>query len=101
MSRSWDIVGIVLISGVSCSAPYPGYVYSYASQFPSKLKVFAYDFGIKHNICLKSYGYKISVVQSTWPAAETLKLKLGGVLFSNGLGQPSAVLMLLKQSSKF
>ncbi|KAF2289357.1 hypothetical protein GH714_035303 [Hevea brasiliensis] len=55
--------------------------------------VVAYDFGIKHNILrrLASYGCKITVVPSKWPALETLKMKPDGVLFSNGPGDPSAV----------
>lgn len=57
------------------------------------IKVVAYDFGIKQNILrrLASYGCKITVVPSTWPASETLKMKPDGVLFSNGPGDPSAV----------
>lgn len=57
------------------------------------MKVVAYDFGIKHNILrrLASYGCKITVVPSTWPASETLKMNPDGVLFSNGPGDPSAV----------
>ena len=53
----------------------------------------AYDFGIKQNILrrLASYGCKITVVPSTWPASETLKMKPDGVVFSNGPGDPSAV----------
>lgn len=56
-------------------------------------KVVAYDFGIKQNILrrLASYGCKITVVPSTWPASETLKMNPDGVLFSNGPGDPSAV----------
>lgn len=56
-------------------------------------KVVAYDFGIKHNILrrLASCGCEITVVPSTWPASETLKLNPDGVLFSNGPGDPSAV----------
>lgn len=40
---------------------------------------------------MASYGCKITVVPSTWPASETLKMKPDGVLFSNGPGDPSAV----------
>ena len=62
-------------------------------MFVYELKFIAYDFGIKHNVlrCLSSYGCKITVVPSTWPAPETLKIKPDGVLFSNGPGDPSAV----------
>ncbi|XWS41390.1 hypothetical protein CRYUN_Cryun17cG0077700 [Craigia yunnanensis] len=100
MSRSWDIVGIDLISGVTCNAPYE-WVDKTKSEWDfnsngrdrETYRVIAYDFGIKHNILrrLASYGCKITVVPSTWPAAETLKLKPDGVLFSNGPGDPSAV----------
>jgi carbamoyl-phosphate synthase small subunit len=38
-----------------------------------------------------SYGCEITVVPSTWPAAEALKMKPDGILFSNGPGDPSAV----------
>ncbi|KAB5574003.1 hypothetical protein DKX38_001197 [Salix brachista] len=128
MSRSWDIVGIDLISGVTCTAPYEwvdktdpewdfncegrGDIYHVSMACLSLiqlnifaynllllffmlilgLKVIAYDFGIKHNILrrLSSYGCKITVVPSNWPASETLKMKPDGVLFSNGPGDPSA-----------
>ncbi|XP_062015084.1 carbamoyl-phosphate synthase small chain, chloroplastic-like [Rosa rugosa] len=100
MSRSWDIVGVDLISGVSCKTPHEWVDKTNSEwEFMSNRKdgeafrVVAYDFGIKSNILrrLASYGCKITVVPSTWPASETLKLKPDGVLFSNGPGDPSAV----------
>ncbi|KAF5946747.1 hypothetical protein HYC85_016975, partial [Camellia sinensis] len=111
MSRTWDIVGVDLISGVSCNAPYEwidktdsewefncnrrGETFHVSMLILSLcLKtVIAYDFGIKHNILrrLASYGCKITVVPSKWPASETLKMKPDGVIFSNGPGDPSAV----------
>ncbi|KAH7513212.1 hypothetical protein FEM48_Zijuj12G0172500 [Ziziphus jujuba var. spinosa] len=39
---------------------------------------------------LASYGCKITIVPSTWPALEVLKMKPDGVLFSNGPRDPSA-----------
>ncbi|KAJ6308603.1 hypothetical protein OIU76_018231 [Salix suchowensis] len=99
MSRSWDIVGIDLISGVTCTAPYewvdktdPEWDFNCEGR-GDIYHVTAYDFGIKHNILrrLSSYGCKITVVPSNWPASETLKMKPDGVLFSNGPGDPSAV----------
>ncbi|KAL0343134.1 UNVERIFIED_CONTAM: Carbamoyl-phosphate synthase small chain, chloroplastic, partial [Sesamum angustifolium] len=100
VSRTWDIVGVDLISGVTCKAPYE-WVDRTGSEWEFNLnrrneetfQVVAYDFGIKHNILrrLASYGCKITVVPSTWPASETLKMKPDGVLFSNGPGDPSAV----------
>ncbi|OAY33325.1 carbamoyl-phosphate synthase small chain, chloroplastic isoform X2 [Manihot esculenta] len=98
MSRSWDIVGVDLISGVSCTAPYEWVdktkpEWEFNSCGGEIYHVVAYDFGIKHNILrrLASYGCKITVVPSKWPASETLKMKPDGVLFSNGPGDPSAV----------
>ncbi|KAJ8528228.1 hypothetical protein K7X08_021920 [Anisodus acutangulus] len=100
MSRTWDIVGVDLISGVSCKSPYEwvdrtGSDWEFNDNGRNKetFNVVAYDFGIKHNILrrLASYGCKITVVPSTWPASETLKMKPDGVLFSNGPGDPSAV----------
>ncbi|RVW24745.1 Carbamoyl-phosphate synthase small chain, chloroplastic [Vitis vinifera] len=100
ISCSWDIVGVDLISGVSCNSPYEwvdktGSEWDFNSneRAGETFHVIAYDFGIKHNILrrLASYGCKITVVPSTWPASETLKMKPDGVLFSNGPGDPSAV----------
>ncbi|KAM3751700.1 hypothetical protein ACB098_04G129800 [Castanea mollissima] len=100
LSHSWDIVGVDLISGVSCKTPYE-WTDNTKSQWDfntngrdgNTFHIVAYDFGIKHNILrrLSSYGCKITVVPSTWPASETLKIKADGVLFSNGPGDPSAV----------
>ncbi|XP_059277771.1 carbamoyl-phosphate synthase small chain, chloroplastic-like [Lycium ferocissimum] len=100
MSRTWDIVGVDIISGVSCKSPYEwvdrtGSAWEFTDNGRNKetFNVVAYDFGIKHNILrrLASYGCKITVVPSTWPTSETLKIKPDGVLFSNGPGDPSAV----------
>ncbi|XP_059640550.1 carbamoyl-phosphate synthase small chain, chloroplastic-like [Cornus florida] len=100
MSRTWDIVGVDLISGVSCKAPYhwsdntdPEWDFNSKWRDGETFHVIAYDFGIKHNILrrLASYGCKITVVPSTWPSSETLKMKPDGVIFSNGPGDPSAV----------
>ncbi|PQM41175.1 carbamoyl-phosphate synthase small chain chloroplastic-like [Prunus yedoensis var. nudiflora] len=100
MSRSWDIVGVDLISDVSCKEPYEWvdktnseWEFNYSGRDGEAFHVVAYDFGIKHNILrrLASHGCKITVVPSTWPASEILKRKPDGVLFSNGPGDPSAV----------
>ncbi|CAH2066394.1 unnamed protein product [Thlaspi arvense] len=132
MSRSWDIVGLDLISDVSCKSPYEwldksdpewdfntnsrdGKPYKVSIYFTSSSlihalhqlltlslsfytfswtqKVIAYDFGIKHNILrrLSSYGCQITVVPSSFPASEALKMNPDGILFSNGPGDPSAV----------
>ncbi|KAJ7956972.1 Carbamoyl-phosphate synthase small chain [Quillaja saponaria] len=100
LSRSWDIVGVDLISGVSCKSPYEwvdktmlDWEFNSNGRVGETFRVVAYDFGIKHNILrrLASYGCKITIVPSTYPASETWKIKPDGVLFSNGPGDPSAV----------
>lgn len=103
MARKWKIVGVDLISGVSCNSPYEWSDTTHSEwEFSNgrndrghgeTFHVVAYDFGIKHNILrrLASCGCKITVVPSTWPAEETLKMKPDGVLFSNGPGDPAAV----------
>lgn len=99
MAKKWKIVGVDLISGVTCDAPYEWsdktdseWVFN-KDQSSATFHVVAYDFGIKHNILrrLTSYGCKITVVPANWPASEVLKLKPDGVLFSNGPGDPAAV----------
>ncbi|KAI3952945.1 hypothetical protein MKX01_028637 [Papaver californicum] len=100
MSHKWDIVGVDLISGVTCNAPYEWvdktgseWEFNTCDDVGKRFHVVAYDFGIKHNILrrLTSAGCKITVVPSTFPASEALKLNPDGVLFSNGPGDPSAV----------
>lgn len=102
MSKTWSIVGKDLITNVSCSEPYEWKdktegEWEFSETVPAadaeKYHVIAYDFGVKHNILrrLTSYGCKITVVPSTYPAAEVLKLNPDGILFSNGPGDPSAV----------
>lgn len=100
MARSWDIVGVDLISGVSCQSPYEWvdktgdeWEFNTEGRLGDSFNVVAYDFGVKYNILrrLKSYGCNITVVPSTWPASEALKMNPDGILFSNGPGDPSAV----------
>lgn len=100
MARRWKIVGVDLISGVSSGAPYEWsektdseWEFSNDKNDAEKFHVVAYDFGIKHNILrrLASYGCRITVVPSKWPALDTLKMNPDGVLFSNGPGDPAAV----------
>ncbi|BAS80534.1 carbamoyl phosphate synthase small chain, chloroplastic isoform 1 [Oryza sativa Japonica Group] len=99
MAKNWKIVGVDLISGVTCDAPYEWSDKTDSEwefkkgQSTESFHVVAYDFGIKHNILrrLTSYGCKITVVPANWPASEVLNLKPDGVFFSNGPGDPAAV----------
>ncbi|KAL8098262.1 hypothetical protein AgCh_031139 [Apium graveolens] len=91
MSRTWDIVVVSLYEWVDKTDK--EWDFNSSQREKEIFHVIAYDYVIKHNILrrLASYGCKITVVPSTWPASETLKMKPDGVLFSNGPGDPSAV----------
>ncbi|CAK9866418.1 unnamed protein product [Sphagnum jensenii] len=116
MARNWNIVGKDLITNVTCSKPYEwkektGDEWEFSSSVvpissssnssssvassdhQELFHVVVYDFGVKQNILrrLSSYGCKLTVVPSSWPASEVLKLNPDGILFSNGPGDPSAV----------
>ena len=56
-----------------------------------RLKIAAYDFGMKWNILrrLTSYGCDVRVYPATTPAAELLASKPDGVFLSNGPGDPA------------
>jgi len=58
-----------------------------------KLKLVAYDFGIKYNILrnLRQVGFEITLVNSRTSAAEVLAMNPDGVFLSNGPGDPAAL----------
>jgi carbamoyl-phosphate synthase small subunit len=60
---------------------------------PVRARVVAYDFGIKRNILrkLRDRGIETTVVPAETPIAEVLASAPGGVLLSNGPGDPAAV----------
>jgi carbamoyl-phosphate synthase small subunit len=55
--------------------------------------VVVYDYGVKYNILrrLVSYGCRLTVVPSGFPAAEVLAMNPDGIFLSNGPGDPAAV----------
>jgi carbamoyl-phosphate synthase small subunit len=60
------------------------------SEGGRKLRVAAYDFGIKQNILrlLIDHGCEVVVVPAQTPAEDVLSLKADGVFLSNGPGDP-------------
>jgi carbamoyl-phosphate synthase small subunit len=58
-----------------------------------KLRLVAYDFGVKRNILrrLVEQGFEVTVVPAKTPAAKTLALAPDAVFLSNGPGDPAAV----------
>ncbi len=65
-------------------------------------RVFVYDFGVKFSILrnLYSAGFDITVVPASTPAEEVLELKPDCVLFSNGPGDPEAVVYGIENAKK-
>jgi carbamoyl-phosphate synthase small subunit len=73
----WSRGSLDLDSGQECSTP-------------SRFRVVAYDFGVKHNILrmLVDRGCEISIVPAQTPASEVLAMQPHGVFLSNGPGDP-------------
>ncbi|MBW2273284.1 MAG: glutamine-hydrolyzing carbamoyl-phosphate synthase small subunit [Deltaproteobacteria bacterium] len=91
-----------LVAEVTCGEPYTwdeGRWSGIEGQVPraprpeQRLKVVAYDFGVKRNILrlLVEQGFDVTVVPATTPAADTLAMEPDGVFLSNGPGDPAAV----------
>jgi carbamoyl-phosphate synthase small subunit len=62
-----------------------------ARQPKRRLKIAAYDFGMKWNILrrLSAHGCDVRVYPATTPASEVLQTKPDGVFLSNGPGDPA------------
>ena len=58
-----------------------------------RLRVAAYDFGIKYNILrrLDAYGCDVHVFPAAAPASELLAIEPDGIFLSNGPGDPAAL----------
>ena len=89
------IIGAELASKVSVKKKYPfkENIFEYKedkSIANKKLKVVAYDFGVKKNILriLNSMGCTVEVVPAKTTAEEILDLKPDGIFLSNGPGDP-------------
>jgi len=98
---SEGIVGIDLVTEVSCEEPYSWNEGTHNwrpldetdSETKEKFKVVAYDFGLKQNILRKliDHGCEVTVVPSRTPPNEVLSLDPDGIFLSNGPGDPAAV----------
>jgi carbamoyl-phosphate synthase small subunit len=98
-----EMTGLDLTHVVSCKEPYR---WDDVDRTPfllkpltngatngKRLKVVAYDCGIKQNIMrrLTSYGCDVTVVPALYPAEDVLALNPDGIFVSNGPGDPAAV----------
>ncbi|MCC6712935.1 MAG: glutamine-hydrolyzing carbamoyl-phosphate synthase small subunit [Candidatus Dadabacteria bacterium] len=95
------IVGVDLVTEVSCESPY-GWSEGAGAWRPEgegpsaggrRFKVAAYDYGLKQNILRKltDLGCDVTVVPSRTPPHEVLAMDPDGIFLSNGPGDPAAV----------
>ena len=91
-----------LVAQVTCREPYDwteGVWSGIRGQVPRpdpptpKLRVVAYDYGVKRNILriLVGRGFDVTVVPATTSAADALALEPDAIFLSNGPGDPEAV----------
>jgi carbamoyl-phosphate synthase small subunit len=99
--------GADLVAGVSCQSPFEWRDRASASGqsdhaefgIPAgrtaarRLRVAAYDFGVKWNILrrLDAYGCDVHVFPASAPASDLLAIKPHGIFLSNGPGDPAAL----------
>ncbi|HET6272725.1 MAG TPA: glutamine-hydrolyzing carbamoyl-phosphate synthase small subunit [Bacteroidota bacterium] len=112
VTASAKMDGLNLASVVSCKEPYEwdqvdGTSFALRPQLASgkngrRFSVVAYDYGIKQNILrrLTSYGCKVTVVPTDYPAEEVLARDPDGIFLSNGPGDPAAVKVAIQNVKK-
>jgi carbamoyl-phosphate synthase small subunit len=99
--------GSDLVRGVTCERPFqwreiaPGHGEADHREFGAsplrraarRLRVAAYDFGIKWNILrrLDAYGCDVHVFPASAPASDLLAIEPDGLFLSNGPGDPAAL----------
>ncbi len=99
--------GADLVSGVTCESAFewrnfPGRVgdaeheefgIKAEAQAKRRLRVAAYDFGVKYNIHrrLYAYGCDVHVFPASTPASELRGIEPDGIFLSNGPGDPAAL----------
>lgn len=99
-AKEWPgLVGRDMVERVTADKPYywseegPVDGDGFANAPEDKLKVVAYDFGIKYNQLrlLDSRGCAVQVVPATTSAEDVLAMQPDGVFLSNGPGDPAGV----------
>jgi carbamoyl-phosphate synthase small subunit len=97
-----DLGAVDLVGAVTCSRPYEWNEPSWPGvegQLPglptpaTRLRVVAFDFGVKRNILrlLVDHGFDVTVVPATTSAADVDALEPDAVFLSNGPGDPAAL----------
>src|SRR5688500_4603121 len=99
--------GADLVQGVTCASPFEWREFAGEAgdaahdefgippeaRAKRRLRVAAYDFGVKHNILrrLDAYNCDVHVFPATAPATDLLKIEPDGIFLSNGPGDPAAL----------
>lgn len=94
--------GSDLVKEVTCAAPFEWKAPSEADQdfvvaperrAARRLRIAAYDLGIKHNILrrLAAHNCDVTVFPASTPAADLLAIEPDGIFLSNGPGDPAAL----------
>jgi len=99
--------GADLVKGVTCDQPFEWrdragdwgeddhaeFGISPERRSSRRLRVAAYDFGVKYNILrrLSTYGCDVHVFPATAPASDLLAIEPDGVFLSNGPGDPAVL----------
>lgn len=100
INASPGIVGLDLVSEVSCKTPYKWesskgdwLTEKRPASQERKFRVVAYDYGIKTNILRRLYGLgcDVTVVPASTSAEEILSMEPDGIFLSNGPGDPEPV----------
>ncbi|MBI4343571.1 MAG: glutamine-hydrolyzing carbamoyl-phosphate synthase small subunit [Candidatus Omnitrophica bacterium] len=89
-----DIVGVDLVTQVTCEAPYEWPPTAQGTGDRGQgTKITVMDFGVKRNILreLAALGCRVSIVPAATSAKEILARQPDGVVLSNGPGDPAAV----------
>ena len=97
-----EMEGADLVREVTCQAPYewrvedetdPDFLVPPERRASKRLRIAAYDLGIKRNILrrLAAHNCDVTVYPATTPAATLLAARPDGVFLSNGPGDPAAL----------
>jgi carbamoyl-phosphate synthase small subunit len=97
-----EMEGADLVREVTCEAPYewrvedetdPDFLVPPERRASRRLRIAAYDLGIKRNILrrLAAHNCDVTVYPATTPAATLLAARPDGVFLSNGPGDPAAL----------
>lgn len=96
-----EMAGADLVRDVTCAAPFDWTPPEESDQFAPaperrakrRLRIAAYDFGMKWNILRRfsAYGCDVRVFPAATPASELLAINPDGVFLSNGPGDPAAL----------